>query len=79
MCAESEDTRWARSTMKRAPLAVGASTSSSFYPSRHVVDGDLCERFSSLPAAARAAIAKALDRTPLEVVRKLEDARNSVL
>lgn len=56
-----------------------ASWRSSFYPSRHVVDGDLCERFSSLPAAARAAIARALDRTPLEVVRKLEDARNSVL
>ena len=56
-----------------------ASWRASFYPSRHVVDGDLCERFSSLPAAARAAIAKALDRTPLEVVRKLEDARNSVL
>lgn len=56
-----------------------ASWRSSFYPARHVVDGDLCERFSSLPAAARAAIAKALDRTPLEVVRKLEDARNSVL
>ena len=56
-----------------------ASWRSSFYPSRHVVDGDLCERFSSLPSAARAAIAKALDRTPLEVVRKLEDARNSIL
>ena len=56
-----------------------ASWRASFYPSRHVVDGDLCERFSQLPAAARAAIAKALDRTPLEVVRKLEDARNSVL
>ena len=44
-----------------------------------VIDGDLCECFGGLPAARQKAIASELDRTPQDVMKKLEDTRNKVL
>jgi len=44
-----------------------------------VVDGDLCELFSSLPLESQRTIASDLDRSPAEVLKKLEDTRNQLL
>eukprot|EP00301_Raphidiophrys_heterophryoidea_P027109 c9493_g1_i1.p1 GENE.c9493_g1_i1~~c9493_g1_i1.p1 ORF type:complete len:1229 (+),score=405.94 c9493_g1_i1:73-3759(+) len=53
---------------------------SSYFPVKSVVDGDLCEMFTSLPYAKQRAIAEELDnRTPAEVAKKLEVMRNHVL
>lgn len=52
----------------------------SYYaPVMHVVDGDLCDSFNSLPHAEQAKIAERLDRTVGEIMKKLEDTRNSLL
>ncbi|KAL0586355.1 hypothetical protein ABG067_003968 [Albugo candida] len=52
----------------------------SFYiPVKNVTDGDLCEQFSSLGAEKQKSIAQDLDRTPTEIVKKLQDTRNRVL
>lgn len=66
------------------------ATTSTPHPTRHpthpalsslqnVVDGDLCETFASLSAARQKAVAGDLDRTPQDVLKKLEDVRNKVL
>jgi hypothetical protein len=39
---------------------------------KNVIDGDLCETFTSLDPAAQKKIAEELDRTPGEVAKKLE-------
>jgi len=44
-----------------------------------VIDGDLCEQFGQLEPARQRAIADELDRTPSEVMKKLEDIRNMML
>lgn len=44
-----------------------------------VVDGDLCEAFASLPPARQKALASDLERTPLDVTKKLEDTRSRIL
>ena len=44
-----------------------------------VIDGDLCEQFSSLPYEKQKLVATGLDRTVGEVVKKLEDTRNKLL
>lgn len=44
-----------------------------------VIDGDLCEQFSSLPYEKQKLVAAGLDRTVGEVVKKLEDTRNKLL
>jgi splicing factor 3B subunit 3 len=44
-----------------------------------VVDGDLCEQFTTLDASKQRMIADELDRTPGEVAKKLEDMRNRIL
>ena len=51
----------------------------SYYPVKNVIDGDLCETFIALDAAAQKKIAEELDRTPGEVAKKLEDMRNRLL
>eukprot|EP00300_Choanocystis_sp_HF-7_P011202 c17356_g1_i1.p1 GENE.c17356_g1_i1~~c17356_g1_i1.p1 ORF type:complete len:1268 (-),score=345.39 c17356_g1_i1:55-3513(-) len=52
----------------------------AYFPVKNVIDGDLCEQFSSLPYAKQREIAEELDnRTPSEVCKKLEDMRNHVL
>ncbi len=44
-----------------------------------VIDGDLCEQFSLLSADKQRSIAQELERTPSEVLKKLEVMRNSIL
>jgi len=52
----------------------------SYYaPVMHVVDGDLCDVFNSLPHEEQSKIADRLDRTVGEVMKKLEDTRNALL
>lgn len=45
---------------------------------KDVIDGDLCEQFSQLPTAKQKSIADELERSPGEVLKKLEDIRNQV-
>ncbi|GBG29377.1 Pre-mRNA-splicing factor rse1 [Hondaea fermentalgiana] len=52
---------------------------SCFAPVKGVIDGVLCEQFKILPADKQDVIAKELDRTPAEVIKKLEDMRTLVL
>ncbi|KAI8815119.1 CPSF A subunit region-domain-containing protein [Cladochytrium replicatum] len=49
---------------------------SSYVPVRNCVDGNLVERFMGLTAPRRRAVAEELDRTPMDVSKKVEDARN---
>jgi len=52
---------------------------SYYFPVRDVIDGDYCEQYALLSQDKQLAIAKELDRTPMEVLKKLEDFRNKVL
>lgn len=52
---------------------------SYFIPVKDVVDGDLCEAFASLPPSRQKALAADLERTPLDVTKKLEDTRSRIL
>jgi len=52
---------------------------SYYFPVKDVIDGDLCEQFSILPYAKQQSIGEELDRTPGEVLKKLEDIRNRIL
>lgn len=52
---------------------------SAYFPVKSVIDGDLCEMFSQLSLDARESIAAELDRSPYEVMKKLEDLRNRCL
>jgi splicing factor 3B subunit 3 len=52
----------------------------SYYaPIIHVVDGELCDAFNSLSHDEQNKIAEKLDRTIGEIMKKLEDTRNSLL
>jgi splicing factor 3B subunit 3 len=52
----------------------------SYYaPVKHVIDGDLCDAYNLLPYDEKQKIAERLDRTVGEVVKKLEETRNSLL
>ena len=51
---------------------------SYYMPVKNVIDGDLCEQFSLLAPEKQAQMAQELDRTPSEVLKKLEDFRNKV-
>lgn len=42
---------------------------------QNIMDGDLCEQFTSLDPAKQKTIAADLGRTPNEVAKKLEDIR----
>ncbi|KAL9701788.1 hypothetical protein quinque_005229 [Culex quinquefasciatus] len=48
---------------------------SYYYPVKNVMDGDLCEQFTSMDPAKQKSIATDLGRTPNEVAKKLEDIR----
>ncbi|KAF2584811.1 hypothetical protein F2Q70_00037502 [Brassica cretica] len=50
---------------------------SSYFPVK--IDGDLCEQFPTLPIDLQRKIADELDRTPAEILKKLEDARNKII
>ena len=52
---------------------------SYYFPVKDVVDGDLCEQYASLPSDVQRRIAGELDRTPSEVLKKLEAIRNRIL
>lgn len=52
---------------------------SAYFPVKDVVDGDLCEQYAQLPPEKQRSIAEELDRTPGEVLKKLEDIRNKLL
>ena len=52
---------------------------SAFVPVKGVVDGDLCEYFTKLPLAKQKEIADEMDRSPGEIVKKLEDLRNRII
>lgn len=52
----------------------------SYYgPVKEVCDGDLCDLFGALSADAQRTVAGDLDRSPGEVLKKLEDTRNRLL
>ncbi|KAI9277669.1 CPSF A subunit region-domain-containing protein [Umbelopsis sp. AD052] len=46
-----------------------------YVPVHNVIDGDLCEQYNSLPAEKKRSIAEELDRTVMEVQKKIEDMR----
>lgn len=48
---------------------------SAYYPCKSVMDGDLCEQFTSIDPIKQKNIANDLGRTPNEVAKKLEDIR----
>lgn len=52
---------------------------SAYFPVKDVCDGDLCAQYPMVPAAKQKAIGEELDRTPGEVLKKLEDMRNKIL
>jgi splicing factor 3B subunit 3 len=52
---------------------------SYYFPVKDVIDGDLCEQFAFLDLNKQRSIAEELDRTPSEVLKKLEDIRNLIL
>eukprot|EP01015_Nassula_variabilis_P029884 TRINITY_DN6492_c0_g1_i9.p2 TRINITY_DN6492_c0_g1~~TRINITY_DN6492_c0_g1_i9.p2 ORF type:complete len:124 (-),score=29.53 TRINITY_DN6492_c0_g1_i9:87-458(-) len=52
---------------------------SSYGPVKNVIDGDLCEQFSRLDYGKQKVLSEELDRTPAEVLKKLEDIRNRIL
>lgn len=52
----------------------------SYYaPTKHIIDGDLCDAYSQLPYETKQKIAEQLDRSVGEVMKKLEDTRNALL
>ncbi|KAB1217986.1 Splicing factor 3B subunit 3 [Morella rubra] len=52
---------------------------SAYFPVKDVIDGDLCEQFPTLPLDLQRKIADELDRTPGEILKKLEEARNKII
>ena len=45
---------------------------------RAVIDGDLCEMYPALRREVQEGIADGLDRTPGEVLKKLEEIRSRI-
>ncbi|KAF3786388.1 Splicing factor 3B subunit 3 [Nymphaea thermarum] len=52
---------------------------SAYFPVKDVIDGDLCEQFPALAPDLQRKIADELDRTPGEILKKLEDIRNKII
>ncbi|XP_047162957.1 spliceosome-associated protein 130 A [Vigna umbellata] len=52
---------------------------STYFPVKDVIDGDLCEQFPTLPMDLQRKIADELDRTPGEILKKLEEVRNKII
>jgi len=42
---------------------------------KNVIDGDLCEQYGALPSEVQRRIAEDMDRTPSEILKKLEQIR----
>jgi splicing factor 3B subunit 3 len=52
----------------------------SYYaPTRHILDGDLCDEYNRLPYDVKQKIAEQLDRSVREVLKKLLDTKNGLL
>ncbi len=49
-----------------------------YVPVKGVIDGDLCERFSLLPADKKAMIAAEVDREVREIEKKISEMRTRV-
>jgi splicing factor 3B subunit 3 len=45
---------------------------------KDVIDGDLCEQFAQLPPNKQKSIADELEKSPGEILKKLEEIRNQV-
>lgn len=67
------------STHPPTPTLHRPTRSSFYFPVRDCVDGDLCEQFPQLPADKQRAVGEELDRSPGEVLKKLEDMRNRII
>ena len=52
---------------------------SAYIPVKSVVDGDLCSQFGRLPIDTQKTVATELDRTPTEVLKKIEDTMNLIV
>ncbi|CAI9114816.1 OLC1v1015622C1 [Oldenlandia corymbosa var. corymbosa] len=52
---------------------------SAYFPVKDVIDGDLCEQFPTLPLDMQRKIADELERTPAEIVKKLEELRSKII
>ena len=52
---------------------------SSYVPVKDIIDGDLCSQFGRLSYAVQRSIAEELDRSPTEVVKKIEDVANLII
>ncbi|PSR93069.1 Pre-mRNA-splicing factor like [Actinidia chinensis var. chinensis] len=52
---------------------------SAYFTVKDVIDGDLCEQFPTLPMDMQRKIADELDRTPGEILKKLEEVRNTIV
>ncbi|KAL7057635.1 hypothetical protein AAHC03_016375 [Spirometra sp. Aus1] len=48
---------------------------SLYYPCKNVIDGDLCEMFSSLDMSKQRSIATEMDKVPNDIAKRLEDMR----
>lgn len=65
-----------------APRPVGRdpwSYRSYYAPCMHVIDGELCDVFATLPHSQQRTIAESLELSIAEITKKLEDTRNSLL
>lgn len=51
---------------------------SYFQPVKATIDGDLCERFGALSFSKQKEFGEDVDRTPAEIMKKLEDTRNFI-
>lgn len=52
---------------------------SYFVPVKCVIDGDLCEAYTRLPADRQRHVANEMNSTPGKIVKNLEDVRNRIL
>ncbi len=52
---------------------------SYFIPVKDVSDGDLCDQYATLSLEKQKSIGADLDRTPNEILKKMEDIRNRLL
>jgi splicing factor 3B subunit 3 len=66
-------------TVLVAGLAHMRHRSSAQGPPLHVYDGDLCEQYARLAAPVQRAIGTAVQREPIDVLRKLDQLRKQVM
>uniref|UniRef100_A0A803M5Z5 Splicing factor 3B subunit 3 n=1 Tax=Chenopodium quinoa TaxID=63459 RepID=A0A803M5Z5_CHEQI len=52
---------------------------SAYLPVKGVIDGDLCEQFHTLPMDMQRKIADELYSSPVEILKKLEQIRNTII